>query len=152
MSLGKSEFMADLLTCNLTTVSFEDVDEFLGLSQPENQRVPENSRIEYKEDFPRDLGDEIAALANGYGGLIFLGIKADKNKNNIPVQWDGAQLRSDPSARISNHILSTVHPRPQFDIGLVKAASATSLSFTLVKRTSRLTSMKKETPSGFPFV
>jgi hypothetical protein len=52
-----------------------------------------------------------------------LGIKADKNKNNIPVQWDGAQLGPDPSARISNHILSTVRPRPQFNIGLVKASN-----------------------------
>src|SRR5208283_3830193 len=105
------------------TLSLKDVDEFLGLSLPENQRAPESSRIEYKEAFPQDFGDDVAALANAYGGLIFLGIKADRDKNNIPVQWDGAHVGSDPSARISNHVLSTVRPRPQFNIGLVKASN-----------------------------
>jgi hypothetical protein len=114
--------MANLLSCNLTTLTLQQIDEFLGLSLPENQRVPESGRIDYKEDFPQDLGDDVAALANSYGGLIFLGIKADKKKNNVPVRWGGTQLGSDPSARISNHILSTVRPRPQFDIGLVEAA------------------------------
>jgi hypothetical protein len=115
--------MTDLLTSNLTGLALKDIDDFLGLSLPEDQRVPESSRVDYKEDMPQDLGNDVAALANSYGGLIFLGIRSDKNKNNIPVNWDGAQLGSDPSARISNHILSTVRPRPQFDTGLVKTAS-----------------------------
>jgi hypothetical protein len=114
--------MPDLFTCDLSVLSFQDVDEFLGLSLPEDKRLPENSRIDYKKDFPSDLGDDVAALANAYGGLIFLGIKSDKNKNNVPVCWDGTQLGPDPSARISARILSTVRPRPLIDIGLVKAA------------------------------
>lgn len=115
--------MPNLFSCDLTTLSLRDIDEFLGLSQPENLRIPESGRIEYKADMPQDLGDDIAALANGYGGLLFLGIKSDKEKNNVPVQWNGAQLGSDPSARLSNHILSTVRPRPQFNIGLVQASN-----------------------------
>src|SRR5260370_22705381 len=115
--------MADFFTSNLTGLSLQDVDEFLGLSLPEDKRLPESSQIDYKKEFPPDLGDDVAALANTYGGLIFLGIKSDKNRNNIPVQWDGTQLGSDPSARISARILSTVRPRPKFDIGLVTVAS-----------------------------
>jgi hypothetical protein len=111
--------MADLFTCKLTPLSVQDVDEFLGLSQPEDKRLPESSQIDYKQEFPPDLGDDVAALANTYGGLIFLGIKSDKNRNNVPVQWDGVQLGSDPSVRVSSRILSTVRPRPEFDIGLV---------------------------------
>src|ERR1700722_13996021 len=114
--------MPDLFTCDLSVLSFQDVDEFLGLSLPEDKRLPENSRIDYKKDFPPDVGDAIAALANAYGGLIFLGIKSDKNKNNVPVCWEGTQLGPDPSARISARILSTVRPRPLIDIGLVKVA------------------------------
>lgn len=121
-ALLKGEAMSDLLTCDLNTISLQDVDEYLGLSQPENLRLSESSRIDYKEELPADLGDDVAALANTYGGLILIGIKADK-KGNIPVQWNGVQLGPDPSARISARILSTVRPRPQFDIGLVEAAN-----------------------------
>src|SRR5437763_12441248 len=111
--------MADLFTCNLTSLSLQDVDEFLGLSSSEDKRLPESSQIDYKQDFPSDLGHDVAALANTYGGLIFLGIKSDKTRNNIPVQWDGVQLGSDPSVRVSSRILSTVRPRPEFELGLV---------------------------------
>src|SRR5260370_16162241 len=108
--------MADFFTSNLTVLSLQDVDEFLGLSLPEDKRLPESSQIDYKQDFPADLGDDVAALANTYGGLIFLGIKSDRNRNNVPVQWEGVQLGSDPSVRVSSRILSTVHPRPEFVI------------------------------------
>lgn len=115
--------MADLFNCKLTPLSFQDVDEFLGLSLPVDKRLPESSQIDYKQDLPGDLGDDVAALANTYGGLIFLGIKSDKNRNNVPVQWEGVQLGSDPSVRISSRILSTVRPRPEFDIGLAATAN-----------------------------
>jgi hypothetical protein len=115
--------MADLFTCKLTRLSFQDVDEFLGLSLPEDKRLPESSQIDYKQDFPADLGDDVAALTNTYGGLIFLGIKSDRNRNNVPVQWEGVQLGSDPSVRVSSRILSTVHPRPEFEIGLASSAN-----------------------------
>src|SRR5260370_29874924 len=58
-----------------------------------------------------------------YGGLIFLGIKSDKNRNNVPVEWDGAQLGSDSSARVSSRILSSVPPRPEFDTGAVRSTN-----------------------------
>ena len=111
--------MADLFACKLTSLSVQDLNEFLGLSLPEDKRLPESSQIDYKQDFPSDLGHDVAALANTYGGLIFLGIKSDKNRNNVPVQWVGVQLGSDPTVRVSSRILSTVHPRPEFEIGLV---------------------------------
>ena len=115
--------MADLFTCKLTPLPFEGVDEFLGLSLPEDKRLPESSQIDYKQDFPADLGHDVAALANTYGGLIFLGIQSDRNQNNVPVQWEGVQLGSDPSVRVASRILSTVRPRPEFDIGLASSAN-----------------------------
>jgi hypothetical protein len=57
--------MADLLSCDLTKLSLKDVDEFLGLSLPENQRVAESGRIEYKEDLPQDLGEISPLLQTG---------------------------------------------------------------------------------------
>jgi hypothetical protein len=122
--------MTDLFTCKLTPLSFQDVDEFLGLSLPEDKRLPESSQIDYKQDLPGDLGDDVAALANTYGGLIFLGIKSDKNRNNVPVLWDGVQLGSDPSVRVASRILSTVRPRPEFDIGL---ASSTNGNIVVIR-------------------
>ncbi len=114
--------MADLFTCDLSTLSLQDVIDFLGLSLSESERLPENSRIDYKQGFPEDIGDDVAAMANVYGGLVFLGIRADKQKGkgNVPVEWKGVQLGPDVSARVCNRILSTVRPRPQFELGVVQ--------------------------------
>ena len=104
--------MADLFSNAVTNISFQALQEFLGLSQPENQRIPEGPTIDYKKDLPNDLGQSVAALANSYGGLIFIGIKSDKSKNNVPVEWTGVNLGADPIARLTNKIISTVRPPP----------------------------------------
>ncbi len=37
--------MTDLFTCNLSSVSFQALEEFLGLSQAQEKRLPESSHI-----------------------------------------------------------------------------------------------------------
>jgi hypothetical protein len=61
--------------------------------------------------------------------LILIGVKADKIKQNIPVDMPGAtNLGADARARIMDTILSTVQPRPLIeDIGLAKGRTAGGL-------------------------
>lgn len=59
-------------------------------------------------------------MSNTYGGLIFVGVKSDRKKGNIPVALAGVGFsKGDMSAHITNRILSTVHPRPEFELGIL---------------------------------
>jgi hypothetical protein len=113
--------MANLFLSDLSHLSTDDVEAFLALTGPEDQRPTENSRLDFKESFIPDIGDTVAALANTYGGLILIGVKADKAKQNVPIGIPGAtNLGPDARARITDAILATVQPRPTIeDIGLV---------------------------------
>jgi hypothetical protein len=59
----------------VTDLTFEDVDAFL------TAKVPEGHRLDYKKKFPDDLAKTIAAFANTLGGMIILGVDADKATN-----------------------------------------------------------------------
>jgi hypothetical protein len=126
--------MANLFLSDLSKMSSADVESFLALSNPEDQRPTETSRLDFKESLPMDIGDSVAALSNTYGGLILIGVKADKAKQNIPIGMPGAiNLGPDAKARIMDLILSTVQPRPMIeDIGV--AAGRVNASLVAVIR------------------
>jgi Schlafen, AlbA_2 len=110
---------ADLFSADLAKLTENDVKEFLALERPEAVRQPEGPTIDYKEHLPSDIGDDVAAMSNTFGGLVFIGVKADKARQNIPVAMDGDNIGSDAKARVTDKIIATVHPRPQIDIGVV---------------------------------
>jgi hypothetical protein len=115
-SQQEAKLMPNLFTDPLSAVTAKDIGEFLCLTCPENQRPQEGTQIDYKTDLPQDLGDTIAAFANTYGGLIFIGVKSDKAKQNIPVAMPGAKIGGDVRARLTDRIISTVYPRPDFEV------------------------------------
>jgi hypothetical protein len=116
--------MSNLFTDPLSATTAQDVREFLCLTSPESQRPQECPQIDYKIDLPQDLGDSIAALANTYGGLVFIGVKSDKAKQNIPVAMPGAKIGGDAKARLTDKIISTVTPRPDFEVHSVPIGTA----------------------------
>ncbi|MCI0724732.1 MAG: putative DNA binding domain-containing protein [Acidobacteria bacterium] len=109
--------MADFFSGDLSKLTVQDFDDFLAIKQPEHLRPTESPRIDFKEPLPTDIGDAIAAMSNGNGGLVFVGVKSDKKKQNIPVGLVGVTLGTDARAQITDRILATVNPRPHFDIG-----------------------------------
>jgi hypothetical protein len=112
--------MADLFLDDLSKLRLPDIENFLALSGPEELRPAEGLRLDFKHQLISDLGKYVAAFANTAGGLIFLGVKADKlakGKQNIPSGLPGIDLGTDASARITATISSTVNPRPKFQIG-----------------------------------
>lgn len=108
----------DLFKLNLDDLKHDDVVQFTGILRPEIERPKEGFRLDFKEKIPNDIGDVIAAFSNTYGGLLILGVKSDKDRQNIPVEIIGIKGNPDIKTTIVNKILSTVYPRPTFSVGV----------------------------------
>ncbi len=110
----------DLFTVDLERTSIADLEDFLGLKDPIEMRPPEGLRIDYKLKEPDDFPETVAAFANSYGGLMFIGVESKRQKHNLPISLPGvAFIGGDVRARITGKILSQVHPRPEISIGVV---------------------------------
>ena len=59
----------------INAITFGDVDQFCV------SKIPEGLRLDYKREIPNDLAKIVAAFANTLGGLIVLGVDADKTTN-----------------------------------------------------------------------
>jgi hypothetical protein len=87
-------------------IEFADIDAFCRMMQPEG------ARLDYKGiSFPKDLAKTIAAFANTLGGLIILGVEADKTSNK-PI-WPPTQgLPAEPglSERVIQIAQDSIYP------------------------------------------
>jgi predicted HTH transcriptional regulator len=109
----------DLFVDDLQQITFSDVESFLAISSPEDQRPTEGTRIDFKKAVPNDLCDTVAAFANTFGGLIFIGVESAKRGNNIPTKIAGTLFPGgDVRASLTNKITSQVLPRPDISIGV----------------------------------
>jgi hypothetical protein len=108
--------MVDFFLDNLDMVTLEDVRNFLALNESEDLRPTEGQRIDFKRWMPDRFGEKVAAMANAYGGLIFVGVDSDKTKQNLPTSISGVDLGADAKTRITNIVLSTVSPWPTFQV------------------------------------
>jgi hypothetical protein len=116
--------MPKLMSGDLAQTTLEDIRLFLRIDNShEDQRPAEGITLDFKESLPQDLGSTVASFANTYGGLIFVGVKSLKKKQNIPAELPGADVGKDAQPRISDMILSTVYPRPRFAIRIVPGES-----------------------------
>ena len=69
-----------LYTKPIDEINWDDVAAFC------EQRIPEGSYLDYKEDFPRSLEKTIAAMANTIGGVILIGVAEDQeSKPQVPI-------------------------------------------------------------------
>jgi len=77
-----------------------------------SQQISEGLRIEYKRDFPKnaDLAKTICAFANTAGGIILIGVEADKEKN-VPTDIPGIPITEGTELKVVNICLSHILPR-----------------------------------------
>ncbi len=111
--------MSDLFTDDLAKLTLSDVTSFLGLDGPEELRPPEGARIDFKRALSPDIGAAVCAFANTFGGLIFVGVESSKKtslRQNVALSVPGTPLGPDARARVTNLIVSTVNPRPRFEV------------------------------------
>lgn len=62
-------------------------------------KVREGLKVDYKEDFPKDLPKLITAFANSHGGIVLIGVKADKETNE-PIEICGIDLEDGLEERV----------------------------------------------------
>ena len=73
----------DLFARAFETIAFQDVVDFC------DQKIVENTELDYKQELPRDLSEHFAAMSNRYGGLIIIGVAEDA-ATGLPVTYEGA--------------------------------------------------------------
>lgn len=107
-------------------LTFDTLREFLKLNDREQDRPQESPVLDFKEDFPPDLADDVCAFANSYGGVILLGVKGKKGHPlAIPESIVGIPGKAgEISQRVVNIILNGVQPRPRFSVGVVALPQA----------------------------
>lgn len=67
-----------LFACSVSDVTLDRVRDLVG------QGLPESLTVEYKEKFSPNLIKTVAAMANSYGGLIFVGVTDQRSLAGVP--------------------------------------------------------------------
>lgn len=95
-----------LFTLEKSKVDFKEVKSFC------DQQISEGLRVEYKRDFPKneDLAKSVCAFANSEGGIILIGVEADK-ESNVPTDIPGISMEKGLEEKISSICLSHILPR-----------------------------------------
>lgn len=104
---------ASLFTLEKSKVDFKEVKSFC------DQQISEGLRVEYKRDFPKneDVAKSICAFANAEGGIILIGVEANKD-SNVPIDIPGIRMEKGLEEKVSSICLSHILPRIMPEIKL----------------------------------
>ena len=99
-------------------ISYNDIESFC------KNKISENVRVDYKEDFPNNLAKCIIGFANKYGGILFIGIKANKT-TNIPTSIVGVNLEEGLEEKVINISHANINPpiTPEVSVCTFKSGS-----------------------------
>src|SRR5260370_23472109 len=118
----------NLFTAPLDTVTATDVIDFLSRVEVRE----EGPRLDYKAagqngSIPHDPAlKTIIAFANTYGGVLILGVEADRMTNR-PVRWDGIHLRKGLEETVTALCSSSIFPPIIPEVHVYPFQSAPSL-------------------------
>jgi hypothetical protein len=140
---------ANLFVADLQKLTYADVEAFLGLDQSEDERPPEGVRLDYKADVPSDLGKDVAALANGAGGLLVIGVEAPggRPQKAVGVSRKG---RSELRTRLDNMTRATVQPTPRYSIGVCNVPAAAGAGPEAADASERQMAVVRVEPGVWP--
>jgi len=93
-----------MFTLKPEEVNFEKIKSFC------EEQIPEGETIEYKGDFPSNLEKSISAMANTYGGIILIGVEADKIKNTPNPSINGIKPEKGLEERVTSICLRNIYP------------------------------------------
>jgi hypothetical protein len=93
-----------MFTLKLEEVNFEKIKSFC------EEQNPEGEIIEYKGDFPSNLEKSISAMANTYGGIILIGVKANKTTNTPILPIKGRDLTEGLEEKVTSICLTKISP------------------------------------------
>ena len=119
---------------DLDGLDFQGLSDFLGMGCPVESRPSEGTVLDYKSSDSGEWIEDVAAFANTAGGLLFLGVKSDKQKNNAPVQIVGIPIgNGDLKTRLTAQISSLITPRPDFEIGVIFLPNAPAQAVAVIR-------------------
>lgn len=122
---------ASLYVADLEKLTIEQVEDFCGMKTVPDNRVKEGPRIDYKKEFPPDLGKDIVSLANTSGGIILIGIDEDQG---VPIKIDGINLGPDDiKTRITNIAYSTIDQPILPEVGICFLERGTSRGVVVIR-------------------
>jgi hypothetical protein len=98
----------DLLTQEFSTITFQDVVDFC------NQKIVENTELDYKQKIPKDLTKHFSAMSNRYGGLIIVGVEEDP-QTGVPLKCEGIVNDGKQVDRI-HQFANNVRPLPTYEV------------------------------------
>lgn len=124
----------DLFNADLSALTIADIEDFLVISGPEEQRPAEGVKLDYKLNESADLSDTVAAFANTSGGLLFIGVDSKRQRRNVPTAIPGAAFTGgDVKARLIGKIMSQVTPRPDVDLGVARVSAHSTNAAAVVR-------------------
>ncbi|KPL05299.1 MAG: hypothetical protein AMJ73_01415 [candidate division Zixibacteria bacterium SM1_73] len=95
-----------MFTLKPEEVNFDKIKSFC------EEKIPEGETIEYKRAFPPDSADlakSISAMANRYGGIILIGVKANKTTNTPILPIQGIDLTEGLEEKVTSICLKNIH-------------------------------------------
>jgi len=98
-----------MFTLPFEQINYEKIETFC------KEQIAEGETIEYKSDFPSDLEKSISAMANTYGGIILIGVKADKTRNVPILPIEGRDLSEGLEEKITSICLRKIY-QPYFPL------------------------------------
>ena len=102
-------------------IQLSEIQEFLETG------IREGTTLDFKGDFPSNLEKTLAAFANTYGGIIFIGVDETKlGAAKLPIT--GVELRSGLRERILQKGLEAIDPPVLPDVHVIPFASNPALS------------------------
>lgn len=98
----------DVLAQDFATITFQDVVNFC------DQKIVENTELDYKMVIPKGLAKHFAAMSNRYGGLIIIGVEEDPHTGK-PSRYDGIIDDGKQIDRV-HQLANNVRPLPTYDV------------------------------------
>lgn len=109
---GAEEKMIDLFTADLDRLQNDDlynaIEEFARVSPNES------NRHDFKTKWTNSAIEDVAAFANTFGGLLFIGI--EKGQNDLQARLCGVVTTSEMTTSIAMAISTNISPTPIYDI------------------------------------
>ena len=96
----------DLFAQDFGSITFQDVVDFC------DQRIVENTELDYKQELPKDLSKHFAAMSNRYGGLIIVGV-AEDSSTGLPITYEGVVNDGKQIDRV-HQFANRVRPLPTY--------------------------------------
>lgn len=117
-----------LFTAPLGTITVDDVHAFLDLELEESTRLDYKEAEKNNDGPPSSMLNVIVAFANSQGGLLVLGVEADK-RTNRPIKREGLNFlkRGSLEEAITSRCYSSIIPPLAPEIGVYPFKSPTSL-------------------------